>query len=98
MDALVRLRNKNNDLVLLDTSIAGIAFINKYIKNIRREKNCELTSIVGLTAFSKDDQKNQPDGLDTCLTKPCSIDTLLEVIFSSIEKKVHGCKYSDDRL
>lgn len=95
MDALVKLQEKENDLLVLDMEIAGQSFIEKFLQNIRREKICALTVIIGLSIYWQDEQKKVGELLDACLVKPFPIDTFIKVIFESIEKRACGCEVSE---
>ena len=92
MEALVKLRETEIDLVLIDMGDASNAFISKFVQNIRKEKKCEFTVIFGLSIYPFNNEKNMKLNLDACLTKPFSIDTLIDRIFSSIESKCNDCE------
>ena len=90
MDALVKLRESNNDLVIIDLNIAGHAFMNKFLKNIRQETSCKDTTLLGLSMYEQKEKITYD--VDFYLTKPCSIDKFIEVVFGSLEQKVYGCE------
>jgi len=90
MEAFVKLREEEVDLILIDIANSSQNFVDKFIKNIRKEKKCEFTTIIGLSLYSAIDEKNMYLGMDMCLTKPCSIDMLIESVFSCIENKRNG--------
>lgn len=89
MDALVKLREKEQDLLVLDMEVAGRSFIEKFLQNVRKEKNCERMSVVGVSIYPKEEHKESAEELDACLVKPFSIDAFVEAIFQSIEKRTH---------
>lgn len=95
MDALVKLREKNQDLFLLNMEVAGTSFLEKFLRNVRKEKNCAITTIVGMSIYRPEDRRTPPKELDACLTKPCAIDALVNTIFDCIEKRTH---YEDQEL
>lgn len=96
MDALVKLREKEHDLLLLNMETAGQSFFEKFLQNIRREKACAMTAIVGLSIYRPEDRKAPPKELDICLTKPCPIDVLVNTVFDCIEKRVHYGEYEEN--
>lgn len=95
MDALVRLRESNKDLAIIDLNIAGHAFTDKFLKNIKQENCCESTTLLGLSMHEQK-EKNAYE-VDSCLTKPCSIDTFMQVVFDSLEQKAYGCECFDNQ-
>lgn len=85
MDALLKIKEKSQDLVLLDLDFASQNFVEKFIKKLKDDSQCKNTAIVGLSVYNREDQGNLAHMLDGLLTKPCSIDKFITGIFSSIE-------------
>ena len=85
MDALMKIREKEQDLVLINTEIVEEKFIQKFIQNIREEKNTKELSIIGISIYPEDKKKSVSESVDSFLTKPFSLDRLLESIGRCIE-------------
>lgn len=93
MDALVKLREKEQDLLVLDMEAAGRPFIEKFLQNVRKEKTCGQTALVGVSIYPKEEHKKLLEELDACLIKPFSIDAFIGAVFESIEKRVHSGEF-----
>ena len=87
MDALVKIRNKTQDLVIINTEIVEEKFIQKFIQNIREDEYSKDLPIIGISIYPKDKKKNISKVVDSFLTKPFSLDRLVESIESCIEKQ-----------
>ncbi len=87
MDALLKIREKSQDLVLINTEIVEEKFIHKFIHNIREEEISKNLPIIGISIYGKDKKKNIAEILDNFLTKPFSLDRLTESIDRCIEKR-----------
>ena len=86
MDALVKIRNKAQDLAIINTEIVEEKFIQKFIQNVKEEENSKDLPIIGISIYPEDKQKNVAKVVDSFLTKPFSLDRLIESIDSCIEK------------
>lgn len=86
MDALVKIREKVQDLILVNTEIVEEKFIQKFIHNVRNEENSKDTPIIGISIYGKAKKKNIAEIVDSFLTKPFSLDKLMESIDSCIEE------------
>lgn len=87
MDALMKIREKEQDLVVINTEIVEEKFLQKFIQNVREEKNKEELPIIGISIYPEDRKKSVSKIVDSFLTKPFSIDRLLESIDRCIEDK-----------
>lgn len=85
MDALLKIKEKPQDLVLIDLDFASQKFVEKFIGKLRNDTQCKNTAIVGISVYNREDQENIADMLDGILTKPCSIDRFTTGVFFSIE-------------
>lgn len=86
MDALVKIREKSQDLVLINTEIVEEKFIQKFIHNVRNEETSKGTPIIGISIYGEDKKKNIAKIVDSFLTKPFSLDRLMESIDSCVEE------------
>jgi len=86
MDALVKIREKTQDLVLINTEIVEEKFIQKFIHNVRNEEASKNLPIIGISIYGEDKKKNIAGIVDSFLTKPFSLDRLMESIDSCIEE------------
>lgn len=87
MDALMKIREKAQDLIVMNTEIVEEKFIQKFIHNIRNEEISKNIPIIGISIYGEDKKKNIAEIVDNFLTKPFSLDRLTESIDSCIEKK-----------
>ena len=87
MDALMKIREKAQDLILINTEIVEEKFIQKFIHNIREEEVSKDLPIIGISIYGEDKKNNIAKIVDGFLTKPFSIDRLTEAIDSCIEKR-----------
>ena len=94
MDGLQKIKEKKQDLTIINTEIAEESFIKRLISRIRAEDTTAEMPIVGLSIYAEDCKKNIAEILDAFLTKPLSIDKFMESVFGCIEKKVNGCENS----
>lgn len=87
MDALLKIKDKTQDLTVVNTEIAGEQFLQKFISNVKGEERTKNMPIIGISMYSKEKKKNVAKILDGFLTKPFSIDTFVESISKCIEGK-----------
>ena len=87
MDALVKIRNKAQDLAIINTEIVEEKFIQKFIQNVKEEENSKDLPIIGISIYPEDKKKNVAKVVDSFLTKPFSLDRLIESVDSCIEKR-----------
>ncbi len=87
MDALMKIRDKAQDLAIVNTEIVEEKFIQKFIQNIKEEENSKDLPIIGISIYPEDKKKNIAKVVDSFLTKPFSLDRLIESIDSCIEKR-----------
>ncbi|MCR4623552.1 MAG: response regulator [Alphaproteobacteria bacterium] len=85
MDALVKIREKAQDLILINTEIVEEKFIQKFIHNVRNEEISKNTPIIGISIYGETKKKNIAEIVDSFLTKPFSLDRLMESIDGCIE-------------
>ncbi len=85
MDALVKIRDKNQDLAIINAEIVEEKFIQKFIQNIKEDENSKALPIIGISIYPKDKKKNVAKAVDGFLTKPFSLDKLIELIESCVE-------------
>ncbi len=86
MDALVKIREKAQDLILVNTEIVEEKFMQKFINNIKEEVSKNVP-IIGISIYGEGKKKNIAKIVDSFLTKPFSIDILTESIDNCIEKR-----------
>ncbi len=84
MDALLKVKEKRQDLMILNTEITEEKFIIKFIKKIQEEKEYHLP-IIGLSIYPREKKENIAEILDKFLTKPFSIDKFLDLVDNCIE-------------
>ncbi len=94
MDALVKIRNKNQDLAIINTEIVEEKFVQKFIQNIKEDETSKALPIIGISIYPKDKKKNVAKAVDSFLTKPFSLDKLVESIENCIESH-DGINYSN---
>lgn len=87
MDALMKIREKAQDLALINTEIVEEKFIQKFIQNIKEEEISKNLPIIGISIYPEDKKKNIAEIVDSFLTKPFSLDRLVESIDRCIEKR-----------
>ncbi len=87
MDALIKIRDKNQDLVVINTEIVEEKFIQKFIQNIKKGGSSESLPVIGISIYTEHKKKNIANVVDSFLTKPFSLDRLIESIESCIEKR-----------
>lgn len=87
MDAIVKIREKSQDLALINTEIVEEKFIQKFIQNIREDEISKSLPIIGISIYPEDKKKNISEIVDSFLTKPFSLDRLVESIDRCIEKR-----------
>ena len=92
MDGLVKIKEKKQDLTVINTEIAEDAYMEKFIARVKHEKTSSEMPIVGLSIYSEECKKNIAKSLDAFLTKPLSIDKFMESVFRCIENKINGCE------
>lgn len=92
MDGLQKIKEKKQDLAIINTEIAEESFIKRLISRIRSEDTAAEMPIVGLSIYGEECKKNVAEVLDAFLTKPLSIDKFMEAVFGCIEKKINGCE------
>lgn len=87
MDALVKIRNKTQDLAIVNTEIVEEKFIQKFIQNIKEDETSKDLPIIGISIYPEDKKKNVAKVVDSFLTKPFSLDRLVKSIESCVEKR-----------
>lgn len=92
MDGLVKIKEKRQDLTVINTEIAEDAYMEKFISRVKQEEYSSEMPIVGLSIYSEECKKNIAKSLDAFLTKPLSIDKFMESVFRCIETKINGCE------
>jgi len=92
MDGLIKIKEAEQDLAIINTEIAEESFIEKLTSKMKAERASRFMPIIGLSIYKKENKKKIAKILDDFLTKPFSIDTLIESIFTCIESKINGCK------
>ncbi|MDR2780937.1 MAG: response regulator [Holosporaceae bacterium] len=90
MDGLIKIKETQQDLVVINTEIAEESFVEKLISKIKAERSSNFMPIVGLSVYDSECKKNIANALDIFLTKPISIDKLVQSIFAYIESRVNG--------
>ena len=91
MDGLVKIKEKKQDITVINTEIAEENYIKRFVSKIKTEDVSQEMPILGVSIYSKECKKNIAHILDDFLTKPLSIDKFMESVFCSIEKKLDGC-------
>ena len=86
MDALVKIKQTPQDLVVINTEIVEEKFIRKFLLNVKNEVSHELP-ILGVSIYPTEKKENIAKILDSFLTKPFSIDTFTESVVKCTEKK-----------
>ena len=94
MDGLQKLKEKKQDLAIINTEIAEDSYMKKFIERVKAEQISAEMPIVGLSIYNEECKKNIAQLLDAFLTKPISIDKFMESIFGCIENKINGCESS----
>jgi len=87
MDALVKIRDKNQDLAIINTEIVEEKFIQKFIQNIKEEETSKDLPIIGISIYPEEKKKNIAKVVNRFLTKPFSLDRLIESIEGCIDKQ-----------
>lgn len=85
MDGFVKIKDKKQDLMVINTEIAACSFMEKFLYKVNQEKN-HLMPIVGISIYSEK-KENIRKNLDAFLTKPLSIDKFIEAVCRCIEDK-----------
>ena len=86
MDALVKIREQNQDLALINMEIVEEKFIQKFIQNIKSEDCSKDMTLIGISIYPEEKKKNIAKFVDSFLTKPFSLDKLTESIDQCIER------------
>ncbi|GHU14761.1 hypothetical protein FACS189449_11890 [Alphaproteobacteria bacterium] len=94
MDGLIKIKEKPQDLAIINVEIAEESFIEKLINKIRSENTAKFMPIIGLSIYNQENKRNMLKNLDAFLTKPISIDRFIESVFVCIEKKHNGSENS----
>lgn len=89
MDGFVKIKEKKQDLMVINTEIAASSFMEKFLYKVNQEKN-RLMPIVGISIYGEK-RENIRKNLDAFLTKPLSIDKFIEAICRCIEDKYAKC-------
>ncbi len=92
MDGLQKIKEKKQDLTVINTEIAEENYMKRFIEKVKTEETSTDMPIVGLSIYNAECKKNIAQVLDAFLTKPLSIDKFMESVFGCIEKKVNGCE------
>lgn len=87
MDALIKIKERSQDLTIVNTEIVEEKFIQKFVMKIREEENSKNMPIIGISIYSEEKKKNIAKILDDFLTKPFSIDTFIESVDRCVERK-----------
>ncbi len=95
MDALLKIREQNQDLALINMEIVEEKFIQKFIQNIKSEAITKNLPVIGISIYPEEKKKNIAKIVDSFLTKPFSLDKLTESIDQCIEKNndIEGVSY-----
>jgi two-component system cell cycle response regulator DivK len=96
MDGLMKVKETEQDLVVINTEIAEETFLEKFISKMKSEKASNFMPIVGLSTYNLEYKKNFLKMLDIFLTKPFSIDRFIESISACIESKANGRQSSNN--
>ena len=96
-DGIMKIKERPQDLAIINTEIAGEPFIEKFIQTVQSLQKSlkKQTPIVGLSIYKEKYKKNISKFLDAFLTKPISIDKFMESVFNCIENK-NGCSDCDN--
>ncbi|MDR0753661.1 MAG: hypothetical protein LBE95_03275 [Holosporaceae bacterium] len=92
IDGLIKTKETQQDLVVINTEAGEESFIEKFISKMRDESMSNVMLIVGLSVYKQEYKKNIAKILDAFLTKPLSIDRFIESILTGIESRADGCK------
>lgn len=85
MDGFIKIKERKQDLMVINTEIATNSFMEKFLYKLNQEKNY-LMPIIGISIYNEK-RENIIKNLDAFLTKPLSIDKFIGVIFKCIEDK-----------
>ncbi|MDR0581134.1 MAG: hypothetical protein LBG04_03425 [Holosporaceae bacterium] len=96
IDGLIKTKETQQDLTVINTEVAEESFIEKFISKMRDESMSNVMPIIGLSVYKQEYKKNIAKILDAFLTKPFSIDRFIESILISIESRANGCKSPGD--
>jgi DNA-binding response OmpR family regulator len=96
MDGFMKIKEKSYDIALINLEIAEESFIEKLINKIHSEQMAQFMPIVGISIYGEERKRNVAKILDAFLTKPFSIDRLMECVLNSIERK-NGCENPCDQ-
>lgn len=89
MEGLQQIKENEYDLAVINVDIGEESFVEKLINKIRSERSA--LPIVGLSIYEQEKKKNIAKIVDKFLTKPFSIDTLVECVVVCVE---NGCANS----
>nr|MCR5224796.1 hypothetical protein [Alphaproteobacteria bacterium] len=64
MDGLLKIKEKKQDLTIINTEIAEESYMKKFIERIRAEKDSAEMPIVGLSIYNAENKKNVAQALD----------------------------------
>jgi DNA-binding NtrC family response regulator len=92
MDGLMKVRETEQDLVIINTEVAEESFLEKLISKMKLERTSHLMPIIGLSVYNLECKKNISKILDAFLTKPISIDRFIESVLACVESRGNGCE------
>ncbi|MDR2724316.1 MAG: hypothetical protein LBB25_03905 [Holosporaceae bacterium] len=95
MDGLIKIKETQQDLAVINTEIAEESFIEKFVTKMRAIAQSKIMPIIGLSVYNPKSKENIVKILDAFLTKPISIDKFVKSIFACIEDRANGCKSPD---
>lgn len=89
VDGLRKIREKKYDVAIMNVDIGQEPFVEKLLQKVHEES--PFLPIIGLSIYESRSKKSVSALLNKFLTKPFSIDTLIECVVVCVE---NGCENS----
>ncbi|MDR1551564.1 MAG: hypothetical protein LBS14_02720 [Holosporaceae bacterium] len=91
MDGLMKVKETEQDLVVINTEVAEETFLKKLLFKMKFEGVSGLIPIIGLSAYNLKYKEKLSEMLDVFLTKPVSLDRFVESVLTCVESRAYGC-------